>query len=399
MYQPSSLILTNYADVLINFALNSGKGIKSHQVVFLQVPESAKPLLIALYRTVLKAGAYPIIQYLPDEMEKDFFDLANNNQIKFFPSAYLKGKIRQADHILTILAETNKHELEGVDPLKIMEHRQSLKPYKDWREAKEAKNKFTWTIGLYGTLAMAREAGLTLGQCWRQIVRACFLDDPHPVLKWRSVQDKTNHLRQKLTNLQVDRLHLVSNKTDLWIKAGTNRQWLGGDGRNTPSFEIFISPDWRGTEGHIFFDQPLYRDGNLIKNISLEFNQGRVVKASADYGQKILKEMLKVENADKVGEFSLTDKSFSRINRFMAETLYDENFGGHFGNVHLALGSAYKESYLGKIPKIKTNQWQSLGFNDSVIHTDLISTENRTVTAILPSGKEIFLYQNGHFLV
>jgi aminopeptidase len=32
--------------------------------------------------------------------------------------------------------------------------------------------------------------------------------------------------------------------------------------------------------------------------------------------------------AAQVGEFSLTDRRFSRITHFMANTLYDENFGG-----------------------------------------------------------------------
>ncbi|HBA44605.1 TPA: hypothetical protein DEG21_05540 [Patescibacteria group bacterium] len=32
-----------------------------------------------------------------------------------------------------------------------------------------------------------------------------------------------------------------------------------------PSFEIFTSPDWRGTNGWIKFNQPLYRYGNKIE--------------------------------------------------------------------------------------------------------------------------------------
>ena len=48
--------------------------------------------------------------------------------------------------------------------------------------------------------------------------------------------------------------------------------------------------------------------------------------------------MIAQENADKVGEFSLTDKRHSRITKFMATTLFDENMGGEFGNTHIALG-------------------------------------------------------------
>ena len=51
--------------------------------------------------------------------------------------------------------------------------------------------------------------------------------------------------------------------------------------------------------------------------------------------------------AAQVGEFSLTDRRFSRINRFMANTLFDENFGGAHGNSHIALGASYRNTFAG----------------------------------------------------
>ena len=56
--------------------------------------------------------------------------------------------------------------------------------------------------------------------------------------------------------------------------------------------------------------------------------------------------------ARRVGEFSLTDKRFSKINRFMASTLYDENYGGRYGNCHLAVGSSYTDSFDGDPAKL-----------------------------------------------
>jgi len=399
MYQPSSEILNKYADILVNFALNNGRGVKKGEVVFLQVPESAKPLLKSLQKSVLKAGAHAIIQYLPDEMSREFFELADDDQLKFFPATFLKGRVKQADHFLMVLAETNYHELEGIDPLKIMERNQVFKPYKDWRDAKETKGKLTWTIGLYATPAMAKEANLTLRECWQQIIKACYLNNPNPVEKWCQIQNQSNSLRQKLNRLEIIKINIKAKDTDLNISIGENRQWLGGDGNNIPSFEIFTSPDWRQTNGYIFFDQPLYRQGNLIKNIKLTFKDGLVVDAQAGYGEKFLKQLIKVENSDKIGEFSLTDKRFSKINKFMAETLYDENFGGQFGNTHIALGSSFKDAYSQKISKLTPKDWQDLGFNDSAVHTDIIATSDRTVTATLKSGKEIILYKSGKFQI
>ena len=320
MYQPSQKILDNYADVLINFALNSGKEIKKYEVVFFQVPESAKPLLVSLQRSVLKSGAHAIIQYLPDEMSREFFQLASPDQLKFFPATYLKGRVKQSDHFLMVLAETDYHELEGIDPRLIMERNMVFKPYKDWRDNKENRGKLTWTLGLYPTPAMAAEAHITLRQAWQQVIKACFLNYQNPVKKWQQVQKKSDQIRKKLNKLEIVKVNVKSDKTDLNITIGDKRQWLGGGGRNIPSFEIFTSPDWRGTNGHIFFDQPLYRSGNLIKNIRLEFKDGKVVNATAGYGQKFLEELIKIKNSDKIGEFSLTDKRFSKIPQFMAET-------------------------------------------------------------------------------
>lgn len=397
-YQPPQIILDKYADVLVNFALNNGKGVRKNDVIFLQIPESAKPLLIALNKAVLKAGAHSIIQYIPDGISRDFFDLANNEQINFFPAHYLKGRVRQADHFLMVIAETDKHELEGIDPAKIMERNVAMKPYVEWRKAKENKNKLSWTIGLYGTQAMAKEAGLTLRQCWQQIIKACYLNHEDPIKRWQNAFVKINQTKNKLNKLNIQKIHIKSKDTDLIIGIDKNRQWVGGSGCNIPSFEIFISPDWRQTNGFAAFDQPLYRHGNIIKNIKLVFKDGVVVESSAQYGEKVLKELIKVENSDKIGEFSLTDKRISKISKFMAETLFDENFGGEFGNFHIALGSSFKDSYPGNIAKIKKEEWAEMGYNDSIVHTDLVSTEDRTITAILSNGKKKIIYKNGKFI-
>ena len=163
MYHPSKKILEKYANVLVNFALNSGKGVRRGEVVLLQVPESAKLMLLELNRAVLKAGAHPIIQYLPDGMSREFFNLANKEQISFFPAKYLKGRIEEIDHSIFIIADTDKHELEGIDPKMIMDKSLAFKPYTDWRNKKENAGKFTWTLGLYCTKAGADEAGMTAG--------------------------------------------------------------------------------------------------------------------------------------------------------------------------------------------------------------------------------------------
>ncbi|MBU2503641.1 MAG: aminopeptidase [Nanoarchaeota archaeon] len=398
-YVPSQEILDKYADLLVNFALGGNKGIKKGDVVLLQVPENAKPMLISLRRIVLRAGGHPLINYMPDDIAEDFYKEATEEHLTFFPGKYLKGRVDEIDHSVYIIADTNPKELEKVDPKKIMVKNKSFKPYKDWKNEKENAGKFTWTLAAYATEGMAKEAGLSLEEYWDEIIKACYLDEENPIEKWKSVTSELEHIKEKLNSLEIEELSIKAPGTDLIIGLGKDRKWMGGSGKNIPSFELFISPDWRKVQGKIQFTEPLYRYGNLIKDVALEFENGKVVKATASKGELVLKEMISVEGADKIGEFSLTDGRFSKITKFMAETLFDENVGGPQGNAHIALGSAYYDSYPDDIANVTKKQWEEMGYNDSSVHTDIVSTSPREVMAKLSNGETLLIYKDGRFVI
>jgi len=396
-YQPSKTILAKYADVLVNFALNSGKGVKPAEVVLCLVPDVAKSLALELQNTLLKAGAHPIIRLLPTEFSQDFFKLANQDQLTFFPKKYLKSQIDLIDHRIAIIADTDPFELKTIDPQKIILSRDSNKQYKDWSVNKEVKGQFTWTVALWGTQAKAKLVDLPYQQYWQQIINACFLDKSDPIAQWKKTTTLQKQILSKLNALKIKSVHMTGKDCDLTITLGADRIWQGGSGRNIPSFEIFTSPDWRGTEGWIRFNQPLYRYGNLVNGIYLQFKAGQVIKATAKTGNKLLQQMLTSKHADELGEFSLTDKRMSRITHVMAETLFDENIGGKYGNSHVAIGSSYKDCFRGDATKLTKQDWQNKGFNDSAEHTDIMTTTDRTVVATLTNGQKKTIYQSGQF--
>jgi aminopeptidase len=398
-YCPPQSIIDKYADVLVNFALNSGAGVRAGEVVYCGVPDVAKPLALALQNTILRAGAQPLIRLLPTGLDKDFYNLASEEQLKFFPRTYLKAQADLIDHQIGIIAEPDPLELSQVDPKKIMLARNSKKAYRGWLNKKEYAKRFTWTLALWGVVAKAQEVGLSLEAYWQQIIQACFLDEVDPIAKWREILRTQERIKKTLNEMRIERIIMQGPDMDLRIKIGAERTWEGGSGRNVPSFEIFTSPDCRDVEGWIKFNEPLYRYGNVVKNIALHVEKGRIVKASASQGEALLQEMLKTKNADRFGEFSLTDKRMSRITHPMAETLFDENIGGPFGNSHLAIGMAYKDCFQGDPSQIKASQWRAMGYNDSAEHTDMMTTTDRTVTAVLADGSQVLIYQDGQFVV
>jgi aminopeptidase len=401
-YTPPQEVLERYARVLVDFALGDGRGISEGDVVRVVAPESARPLYVELNRAVWRSGGHVLGGYQPDEddtanLARDFFELASDAQLDHFPARYGRGLIDEMDHQVAVIATSDPRALDAVDPRRIMRRGEALRPLMDWRSEKENEGRFSWTLGLYGTPAMAAEAGLGAEEYWEQIIHACFLDSDDPLARWREVGARLERTRERLDALRIEALHVTGEDADLHITVGESRRWLGGRGRNIPSFEIFTSPDWRGTNGWINFNQPLYRYGNLIKGIRLEFADGRVTDASAEENQRVLSEMIATEGADRVGEFSLTDRRFSPITRFMAHTLYDENVGGEFGNTHIALGRAYQDAYTGDPSALTAADWERLGFNTSSVHTDIVSTTERTVTARLAGGGERVIYRDGEF--
>jgi aminopeptidase len=399
MYTPSKKVLENYSRVMVDFALGRGKGIKKGEVVYLQYDAEAQPLALEVFKRILEKGAYPMLKSNEEAFEKIMFEVADDDQLSFFPKKYTKTLIDTIDHRLYLIATRNPFLLKNVDPKKIVKANVQKHAIRKWLFEKEDKGKLTWSLCLYGTEGMAREAGLTLEEFWQEIINACYLDESDPITTWKNTYIQLNNLLNKMNKLPIDKLHITSEKTDLWIKMGEKRQWLGARGANIPSFEIFTSPDWRGYEGHVYFDFPLYRYGNVIEKIYFEFKNGIIVKAKAEKNEKLLQTLVNQKNANKIGEYSLTDKRFSRIKRFTANTLYDENFGGEYGNSHLAFGTSYHDAYSGDIKNMTKADWDRLGFNESIEHLDVINTKPKTVEATMNDGSKKIIYKNGIFVI
>jgi aminopeptidase len=402
-YQPDPQVLERYGRVLVDFALGNGTGIKPGDTVLITGAEETKPLFAEACRAVWRSGGN-VIQLLATtkdaqlNLERDFYALAGEAQLDFFAEKVMRGLIDQCDHLLHIGGEDDPRAMADVDPGKMMRHQSAQMPMVAWQQEKEAAGLLHWTIGLWGTAGMAAEAGLSLEQYWQQIIRACFLDDSDPIARWREAQADIARYREWLNALPIERLHVEAEGTDLWLTIGQRRRWVSGSGRNIPSFEIFTSPDWRGTTGHISFSEPLYSHGKIARGIRLEFKDGLVSSATAEENGELIEQIVSAPGGNRVGEFSLTDARLSRIEHFMANTLYDENMGGPFGNTHLAVGMSLQDTYDGDAAKVGEEEWQELGYNlAAAVHNDIVSTTDRTVTAVMRDGSQRVIYAGGRF--
>ncbi len=391
--------LEGYSDVLV-WALKTARHgrYRKDDIILIRFQKDALPLAEMVHAKILDLGMNPALRMgLTSRMEQDFYNKANKKQLVFHPPGQ-KRLYRNLHGGIYLLAPQSLTHLSGVDPRKIGKATLAMKPYRDILNKREEKGLFGWTLCMLPTPELANKAGLSMKQYEAQVVRACYLDKPDPVGAWKTIYRHAAAIKKWLNSLDVKYLHVESESIDLKITPGDKRKWIGISGHNIPSFEIFLSPDWRGTEGTYFANQPSFRSGNYVARVTLHFKKGNVVTMSAKKGEDFTRKQMAMDaGARRVGEFSLTDKRFSRINRFMANTLYDENFGGPYGNCHLALGSSYSDTYDGDPSRLTTDRKKKLGLNDSALHWDLVNTEDKTVTAHLKTGERIVIYEKGKF--
>lgn len=392
--------LNRYADILLWAMKKARTGkFKKNDIVTIRYNTPSIRLAEILNAKLLGIGMNPVLRTIPTPtMERNHFELSNNRQLVFIPPGE-KELYKNLNGSIFLHAPESITHLKNIDPKKIGEMAVSRKIFRDILSKREEQGLFGWTLCIFPTKKLAQHAGLSMKEYTRQIIKSCFLNKISPISQWEQIFKNAVSIKKWLNSLNVKFYHIESENVDLEISPGTKRRWIGLSGHNIPSFEIFLSPDWRGTTGVYFADQPSYRSGNYVKNVRLEFKKGSVVKISAKKGEAFVKNQLSMDKgANKLGEFSLTDKRFSKINVFMANTLFDENYGGKYGNCHVAVGSSYSDSYSGDLKSLSKNLKKKLGFNDSALHWDLVNTEKKRVSAHLASGKIITIYENGRFL-
>lgn len=397
--------LSNYARAMVHYAVGNSKGVQPGETVLVIANETSKKLYLKVLEELWKAGANVIKEYHCTEAPRynksvTFFEsIVNDEQLDFTPKNMQAGLMKDIDHLLFIIADDDPMALRNIDSSLVKRLTNTGDHFMELRREAEMRGEFTWTLCLYPTQVYAKEAGMTLQEYFDEVAKACYLNHDDPIASWRSFKQENTVVKNYLDALDIDKLHIKGKDVDLWISLGEKRKWLGASGRNIPSFEVFVSPDWRGTEGWIRFNQPLYYAGKKISGIELSFIRGKVASFSAKENEDALFQMItKNKNADKVGEFSLTDRRHSEIIKFMANTLFDENVGGKYGNTHIALGASYRDSYVGRMVDLKESEWLDLGFNKcKSVHTDMVSTTNRAVTAYSKNGKKEVIYKDGQF--
>src|SRR5262249_25891262 len=129
--------------------------------------------------------------------------------------------------------------------------------------------------------------------------------------------DRLVEVGRRLTERELDAIHLRGEGTDLTIGLLPSSRWLAAafdtsfgvtHHPNLPTEEVFTTPDPRRAEGVVRSTKPLDIEGTLITGLKVRFEGGRAVQIDADTGAELIRgRAARDEGASRLGELALVD--------------------------------------------------------------------------------------------
>lgn len=361
--------LEKLAAVLVNYSTQ----VRPGDLVRLAGPPLGTPLIVALYREVIRAGGHPFVVMSPEECAEIKLSEASDDQLRF-ENPLLMQEVESIDVSISLWGEENTKALSGVDPSKQALVSQARKSYMNRFLQRFAEGQLRWVGTQFPCQAAAQDAEMSLARYEDFVFRAGQLHLDDPAAAWREISTRQQQLVDYLNGKRELRF-VTPQGTDLRLGID-GRRWINCDGHeNFPDGEVFTGPIEDATEGVVQFSFPAVHGGREVENVRLEFRAGRVVGASADKGEDFLLAMLdQDEGARVLGEIAI-GTNYS-IQNYTKNTLFDEKIGGTF---HAAVGAAYPETG---------------GRNESGLHWDMVCD--------LRHGGQIFvdnqlINENGRF--
>ncbi|MEL7562344.1 aminopeptidase [Dehalogenimonas sp. 4OHTPN] len=357
------------AELLVKYSTK----IKDGDKVVINAPAAALPLTRAIYLEVLKAGGLPFILQRGD-FEDLLYRHGSDEQLQYVhqPQRYVA---EEYDARFAILADDNTKKLSTIAPEKIVLFDRARSGLMKTMMKRSAAGELNWVVAPFPTAAMAQDAEMSLEEYEDFVYGACMPDLSDPIGYWKKQSDRLQKVVDWLKGRRS--VHITGPETDLKLSI-KGRKFIKCDGENNmPDGEVFTGPVEDSANGHVYFSYPAIESGREVTGVRLWFENGKVVKATAEKNEGFLLKTLDTdEGSRRLGEFAIGTNE--GITKFTGEILFDEKIGGSF---HLALGAGYPET--GSV-------------NESAIHWDMVC-DLRQGGQITVDGD--LLYKDGRFVI
>ncbi len=331
-------MINNFYVKLAKLAVNYAVNVKKGERILIVGPALAKELFQAMYIETIKAGGHPLLLSAVEGTQELKYKYASEEQLLYVDPIQIQI-VKEFDAYIVIIGDYNTRKLSLVDSKLISKAQASPGNREAWEILAErmGKKELKYLALPFPCNSLAQEANMDLFSYFEFIEKALFLDKEDPVKEWLKVEKDQAIICEYLK--KVDKIQIIGEDTDLSMSV-KGRIWLNDCGHlNLPAGEVYTAPIENSVNGQIRFTYPGIFQGKEVENIYLEFEDGKVINSLADKGEELLNELLKIENANILGEFAIGTNY--GVTKFTKNMLFDEKIGG---TIHCALGSGIEEA-------------------------------------------------------
>ena len=402
-------LLRHYARLIAQL----GGSVKKGDEVWIEAGLDQPDFIYMLVEECYKCGAKKVdVRFSFDPLAKLHYDYMSLRELsKVSPMSLARFKYMAKNLPIRIyISSEDPDGLKGLNQQKMA--KSSAKVYQKIKKYRNmADGKYKWCIAGVPGKAWAKKVFPDLSEdeaiekLWEAILMTSRVDGNDPVENWNKHNDFLNKQKKKLKDLDLRKLYYkASNGTDFEVELIPGISWGAGieetAGKETfnpniPSEEVFTTPMAGKCEGTLVASKPLSYNGELIEDFSITFKNGKVSEVHAKKNQKLLEQMVAMdEYSGMLGEVALVPYT-SPINQsgiLFYNTLYDENAA-----CHVALGMGFKELL---DVNLTTEEAKEKGINDSIIHVDfMIGTKDLDIVGVDAKGNKHQIFKDGEWAI
>jgi aminopeptidase len=324
------------AELLVNYSCK----IQPGENCLIHATDTPVEFVEELVNAVYAAKGFPIVQFETERIERAL-RIGGSKESYKLKTEIEKYQMGEMDAFIGVRGPANPKEMsdlpEGSNGLYMKEFYEPV-------HFKVRVPHTKWVVLRYPTESMAMQANMStlkFEEYYYKVTTGVDYD------KMSKAMDTVVDFMSK-----ADKVHILGPDTDLKFSIKNIGAVKCSGEMNIPDGEVYSCPVKDSIEGHISYNAPSSYLGFTFTDVKLEFEKGKIVKATSNDNDRINKIFDTDEGARYVGEFALGCNP--EINFPMDNILFDEKIAGSF---HFTPGAAYDDADNG---------------NKSAVHWDLV---------------------------
>ncbi|MFR6032310.1 MAG: aminopeptidase [Bacilli bacterium] len=264
--------------------------ISAGENVLLALWDTPVEMAEALIREVSERGAFPHVEIGNARIARALAKSSAGRRLETEAECALY-KIKKMDAYIAVRGSANIFENSDVEHSRMAEISKAMKDAVDWRV-----NKTKWVVLRWPTPSMAQ-----LAQMSTEAFETSILTYVQWIIPACSGMAAMKELMEK-----TDKVNIRGDGTDLHFRIKSMKAIPCGGQYNIPDGEIFTAPLRDSVNGIVTYNAPTIYNGVSFDRITLEFKDGKIVRADSPSNEKQLRQILSSdEGASYIGEFAM----------------------------------------------------------------------------------------------